>query len=616
MELILNSLISDDLTEEQKRLSLDFLQDILQSNTKDYESYFSSRAVPGSITEDIAEIDAELSALDRKIRKSLLDNKSQIIGNILENDDRAQLDDIAKSLEQLWELDTNINKAADRNVTNDDINNESVSIDDFLEDDKEDNDTGRIMTTESNNLARKRKEDEFHKALSRLRNRISTKEDDKDDIRSDTLVTVLENLDSITDLMELPFLARTCIRTGHYQEAVMLYTHTTSLRSRFPGSTIVDEVCEKVLNEISTTMLSGLVKLLSTNVSVNSLKKILQYLNSIPPFDGKTNKSLLSVFLAMRYKFITDEIASYPLDVESSNESLIEMMVKRKIEVLREHVYMSLNVFLKSFLYDTNDLEIPFPEELESTVLRINGTNEEKEIEEKEKETKKEEYQKQDSVANNEEDVTENKSIEDVTENKSIEDVQEEVQGKVEGEDDGAERKTENEIENETVNKTEDKAEKGKEEEVNTKDNKAEKEEEEINKVEVTPEEPSKSIDNKAEKEEEEINKVEVTPEEPSKKIRTSKRENKIPTNAVMLQFVDKCITYLLKDLTRGLNSIKLSDSVCLQLVYCSFRLCDLNRNYHHLFLKKINDTSLFTTEQLARAIDKRAELASKYIYS
>ena len=604
MELILNSLISDDLTEEQKRLSLDFLQDILQSNTKDYESYFSSRAVPGSITEDIAEIDAELSALDRKIRKSLLDNKSQIIGNILENDDRAQLDDIAKSLEQLWELDTNINKAADRNVTNDDINNESVSIDDFLEDDKEDNDTGRIMTTESNNLARKRKEDEFHKAL---RNRISTKEDDKDDIRSDTLVTVLENLDSITDLMELPFLARTCIRTGHYQEAVMLYTHTTSLRSRFPGSTIVDEVCEKVLNEISTTMLSGLVKLLSTNVSVNSLKKILQYLNSIPPFDGKTNKSLLSVFLAMRYKFITDEIASYPLDVESSNESLIEMMVKRKIEVLREHVYMSLNVFLKSFLYDTNDLEIPFPEELESTVLRINGTNEEKEIEEKEKETKKEEYQKQDSVANNEEDVTENKSIEEV---------QEEVQGKVEGEDDGAERKTENEIENETVNKTEDKAEKEKEEEVNTKDNKAEKEEEEINKVEVTPEEPSKSIDNKAEKEEEEINKVEVTPEEPSKKIRTSKRENKIPTNAVMLQFVDKCITYVLKDLTRGLNSIKLSDSVCLQLVYCSFRLCDLNRNYHHLFLKKINDTSLFTTEQLARAIDKRAELASKYIYS
>ncbi|QHS75215.1 Golgi transport complex subunit COG8 [Saccharomyces paradoxus] len=599
MELILSSLISDDLTGEQKQLSLDFLQDILQCNRKDYESYFSSRAVPGSITEDIAEIDAELSALDRKIRKSLLENKSQIIGDILGNDDRVQLDDIAKSLEQLWELDANINKATDESTTDDEIINETLSIDDFLQHDNEGNDTSGIATTEGDNLVRRKKEDEFHKALSRLRNRITTKEDDKDDIRSDTLVTVLENLDSITDLMELPFLARTCIRTGHYQEAVMLYTHTTSLRSRFPGSTIVDEVCEKVLNEISTTMLSGLVKLLSTNVSVNSLKKILQYLNSIPPFDGKTNKSLLSVFLAMRYKFITDEIASYSLDIESSNESLIEMMVKRKVEVLREHVYMSLNVFLKSFLYDTSDLEIPFPEELETIALKINETNEdneEKRDEKREKKTEKEEHKERDTVKNNEEDIRENKiclNVED-EENKQTEEVKE----KVKGEEDRAESTTEDEIANNTINETEDKAEAEEEEG-----------EEKLNNTEDKTEAKAE------EKGEEEINRVESTPDGPSK-APTSKKENKIPTNAIMLQFVDRCITYVLKDLIRGLNGIKLSDSVCLQLVYCSFRLCDLNRNYHHLFLKKINNTSLFTTEQLARAINKRAELASKYIYS
>lgn len=97
MELVLNNLISDDLSKEQKQLGLDFLQDILQSDTKEYETYFSSRAAPGSITEDIAEIDAELSALDRKIRKSLLENKSQIIEDILGNDDRVQLEEISKS---------------------------------------------------------------------------------------------------------------------------------------------------------------------------------------------------------------------------------------------------------------------------------------------------------------------------------------------------------------------------------------------------------------------------------------------------------------------------------------------------------------------------------------
>ncbi|CAI1618659.1 hypothetical protein SEUBUCD646_0M00760 [Saccharomyces eubayanus] len=525
MELVLNNLISDKLSKEEKESGLDFLQGILQSDTKDYETYFSSRAAPGSITEDIAEIDAELSALDRKIRKSLLENKSQVIKDILGNDDRVQLDEMSKSLEELWELDTSISKNTEDDTTNkDQQTNEVVSLDDFLEHNNEHNDTNN----DGDNPARKKKEDEFHKALNRLRNRLSTKGDDKDEIRSDTLVIVLENLDSITDLMELPFLARTCIRTGHYQEAVMLYTHTISLRSRFPGSTIVDEICENVLNEISTTMLTGLVKLLSTNVSVNSLKKILKYLNSIPPFDGETNKALLSIFLAIRYKFITDEIASYSLDIESSNESLIEMMIKRKIEVLREHVYMSLNVFIKTFMYDTSDLEIPFPIELGTSALQPYGSEKDE--------------------------------------------------------------KDEEEVEVKVVEKAE-----GQLEEVKVQEQEEERERE--------TEEEGKSG-------------AMAAPDESSANTPSFRKESKIPTNALMLQFVDKCVTYILNDLTRGSSDVKLSDSVCLQLVYCSFRLSDLNRNYHHLFLNRINETSLFTTEQLAQAIDKRAELASKYVYS
>ena len=316
---------------------------------------------------------------------------------------------------------------------------------------------------------------------------------------------------------------------------------TISLRSRFPGSSIVDEICENVLNEISTTMLTGLVRLLSTNVSVNSLKKILKYLNSIPPFDGKTNKALLSIFLAMRYKFITDEIASYSLDIESSNESLIEMMIKRKIEVLREHVYMSLNVFVKTFMYDKSDLEIPFPIELETAALKTSESDEE-EKEEKEEGEKKAEN----------------------TEEKGLEKVEDKVEDKEEDE-------------------AGDKAE-GEGEEVK-------EEEQEMEKVRETEEE--KKIDAVA------------VPGEPSGMTSSLRKESKIPTNALMLQFVDKCVTYILDDLTRGSSNVKLSDSVCLQLVYCSFRLSDLNRNYHHLFLNKINETSLFTTEQLARAIDK-----------
>ncbi|EJS42516.1 cog8p [Saccharomyces arboricola H-6] len=594
MELILNTLVPDDLTKDQRQLNLAFLQEILQSNTKEYETYFSSRAVPGSITEDIAEIDAELSALDRNIRKSLLENKSQIIDDILGNDDRVQLEEISKSLEQLWELDAKINKTTDEDTVND-TTNEAFSLDDFLEHDNESIGSNDNTITEGDNAARKRKKDEFHEALGRLRSRLLTKGDDKSETRSDTLVTVLENLSGITDVMELPFLARTCIRTGHYQEAVMLYTHTISLRSRFPGSSIVDEVYQKVLNEISTTMSSGLVKLLSTNVSVNSLKKILKYLNSIPPFDGKTNKSLLSIFLAMRYKFITEEVASYSLDIESSNKSLVEMMVKRKVEVLREHVYMSLNVFVKNFLYDTSDLEIPFPEELKTVALETNGCSK---GEKEEKEVDKEGSKEEDSEVDNEVD---NEVVREESKEESKGESKEESKGESKEESKG-ESKEENKDEDSEVGKEEDKEE-GSEEG-------SEEESREVGREEDKQED-------KEEKEEKELRvDVETTPDEPTKKSPPLKRENKIPTNAIMLQFVDKCVSYILNDLIRHLGDIKLSDSVCLQLVYCSFRFSDLNRNYHHLFLNKISDTNLFTTEQLAHAINKRAELASKYIYS
>ena len=81
------------------------------------------------------------------------------------------------------------------------------------------------------------------------------------------------------------------------------------------------------------------------------MKKILKYLAAIPPFDNKDSSALLNVFLSVRFRFIQKEVASYSLKIDPPNESLLEMMVKRKIEVLREHIYMSLNVFCKKDVY-------------------------------------------------------------------------------------------------------------------------------------------------------------------------------------------------------------------------------------------------------------------------
>lgn len=462
MDVIYDSLFKDahhDQTQRQECLTI--LEETLQSEQKaeKYEGYFSSRADPGSIVEDISEVDAEISLIERQLRGFLIDNKDEISRDILKGSvENNLLDKIRENLEQLWELDDNASHKTTQpsaiSLIGEDI--DDLSMEDFFEND---NDKSHNKTNESDI------NDEFHTALKRLRHRINGNNEIQS-ITTGDLATVLDNLSNITDLMELPFLARTCIRTGHYQEAILLYTHTHTLRLKFQDSSIIDGICNGVLKEVSTTMLTGLVKLLATNLTINSTKKILKYLIAIPPFEEQNNTSLLNVFLRMRLKFIENEISSYSLELDSPNDSLIEMIIKRKIEVIREHLYMSLNAFGKTFDIQTTPVLIPL-----NPRLRLQT-----------------------------------------------------------------------------------------------------------------------SLDDK----------------------RVSYNEKEVETNPLMLQFVNDCVNHLLKEL-KDVPKSQMTNSICLQLVYCSFRLNDLNCNYHHVFLNQIIEHNIFEITEVTNGITKRYELASTY---
>lgn len=441
MDVVLGSLLGADLVLEKAELQYcsGFLNQVLQSDTKSYEAYFSSRPVNGSVVEHIAEIDAEISLVERKLRSLLVENKVDVVREVVNNEGAVEgkMTVIRQELEQLWELDNGTDQRKD--------------IDDFLE---------------TNDQVEEKQEDQFQNALKRLKSRILRNEQDGS---TGGLAIVLENLDKTTDLMELPFLARTCIRTGHYQEAVMLYTYSKSLLVKFPGSSIIEGIHRNVAEETTTTMLTGLLRLLSTNLTANSLKKVLNYLASIPPFDDRDKSSLLQVYSYMRYNFIQQECSSYSFEVDQSNDALLEMIIKKRIEVLREHTHMSLSVFMEQHQFTTIPVAIPLDKRLSK--------------------------------------VPENENDTSMSENATDE----------------------------------------------------------------------------------------------------------CETSPLMLQFVNQCVGYFLKELLDVHMQNKLSDSVCLQLIYCSFRLRDLNPNYHHLFLNKICESNLFTAEQLKYAIDKRRELASKY---
>ncbi|KAG0666176.1 hypothetical protein C6P45_000278 [Maudiozyma exigua] len=580
MEVILQELLPNDeiKTKEQEKYCIKILEEALQSDGKNYANYFSSRAESGSIVEEIAELDAHMATLERQVRSLLIDNKNYMIETILSKSrETITLEEVSHELEQLWELDS----SSDNNGTDFEETKDDTHVDSLFEDFLEEPSSVSVSTTSTNGKPNNtiKKDDEFHKALKTLRQRVLDKYENDTNINSTTnLATIFENLTSITDLMELPSLAETCIKTGHYQEAIMLYSHTYSLKKKFPDSSIINDIANSVQNSVGTTMLTGLVKLLCTNLSMTSIKKILQYLIAIPPFNKSTNQennqeSLLIVYLSMRLKFIKNEIKSYSFDTDNDERNpLLEISIKRQIEVVREHIYMSLSVYEKTFDVNMIDVSIPFAIESQGqhdkkpteTMEDIKQTTtEDKDDEENPNvNTEKDEKIQEDAAQHTEDNTTDGTS-----------------------EEKDANTNTEN-VEN-------------KQELVESVDKSDEKE------LEINEEYNDKNNEHN----------TNITDNTPfSKSVTTAP----IKTNPLMLKFVNDCISYLLKELKRfhSHDSNIINNSVCLQLVYCSFRLNDLNSNYHHLFLNKIIETQLFTNEQLQSAIVKRTELASKYSFT
>ncbi|SCU98723.1 LADA_0H14972g1_1 [Lachancea dasiensis] len=406
-----------------------FLMSKLQSKDS-YDAYFTSLPLQGSIVEDIAEVQAQLSVLERELRSELVQNKEEVCDSLSNQDIELQLDLILEQIDQLWELENPELPAAEAP------------------------DVFASLQMPSNERASKGM-DEFQVALQKLKQQARDETGRNSDTKRDNLGLVLTNWNALNELLELPTLASTCIKTGHYQEALLCHSHARSLVYKFPAVSIIRHIADAISHEVRTTMLQGLVKMLQQNISANPMKKILTYLLSIPPFDTNP-QALLQVFLTMRYKFVCAEMDSFSI-TELANETMGELLVKRKIEAFREHVFNAISIL-----------------QIQSEAFNL-------------------------------------KSYEEAS-----------ISIPLLGE-------------------------------------------------------PRKAIH----------------------------------TNPLILMFVETCCDALIASL-RSHQSF-LSVSVCLQLVYCSFRLADSNSNYHHLFINKIREAELFSSDELIAAMDKRRELANKY---
>lgn len=183
--------------------------------------------------------------------------------------------------------------------------------------------------------------------------------------------SVLSNIDSVLDILELPTLCRLCIMQGNYQEALEIFTLVKMLIIKFPKLGTFHKIQHQIEKELQL-MVRGLLKLLNTNLKQSNILKIFQILNrpdlvqsaTAGPISATTDpkalarlreKSLKIIYLNSRFKFISNEAATLKPLLKLKKMTYL----KRYIEVFREYLFNSLSIyqaiFLTSSLNATND---------------------------------------------------------------------------------------------------------------------------------------------------------------------------------------------------------------------------------------------------------------------
>lgn len=160
--------------------------------------------------------------------------------------------------------------------------------------------------------------------------------------------SMLTNIDSVLDILELPTICKLCILQGNYHELLEISMLVQTLVIRFPKLVVFQKIQALVEQELQL-MVRGLIKLLNTNLKQNNILKIFQILNKPDLMNHQDpdtkDKFLKMIFLNARYNFITNEIENLKPILKFNTQTYL----KRFIEIYREHIFTSLSIYHSIF---------------------------------------------------------------------------------------------------------------------------------------------------------------------------------------------------------------------------------------------------------------------------
>ncbi|GAB5585352.1 hypothetical protein Unana1_00252 [Umbelopsis nana] len=169
---------------------------------------------------------------------------------------------------------------------------------------------------------------------------------------------VLDNLDVLVDIFEIPQLMDTCIRNGYYSEAMDLTAHVSLLMMRYGNSPTIQTINEKVQRS-SDMMLIQLITLLRGPIKLPTAMNVIGYLRQMSSFE--TENELRLLFLRCRGDYLNQrlehvkKISAIDTDGKTDWQRLGRdsfEYLKQYVDVIREQVFEIITQYSAMFSDD------------------------------------------------------------------------------------------------------------------------------------------------------------------------------------------------------------------------------------------------------------------------
>ena len=151
---------------------------------------------------------------------------------------------------------------------------------------------------------------------------------------------IQEHQSKILEIIEIPQIMETCVRTGHYQEAMELAGHARTLAAEFKQNGLLQDIA----NEVDLVEQHMVIQLLTALRQGSNLPTLLKAVAHLRRLNCMTEDELAVVYLISRAHNFRQHLSQ----IDSERADSLRYL-RRYIDTFREHVYDIISQYMALF---------------------------------------------------------------------------------------------------------------------------------------------------------------------------------------------------------------------------------------------------------------------------